>query len=100
MPCRTYMYQFEADISNTTDASYMFSNCEKIRYVVLHNTHNVTNMQRMFYRSKSLVEVHMTGDVSNVENVTGIFEEVSPEGTFYYNPAYDYSKIIAQLPAT
>ena len=94
------MYQFEADISNTTDASYMLSTCEKIRYVVLHNTHNVTNMQRMFYNSKYLVEVHMTGDVSNVENVTGMFEGVTSEGTFYYNPAYDYSVIIAQLPST
>jgi hypothetical protein len=29
-----------------------------------------------------------------------MFEGVTSEGTFYYNPAYDYSKIIAQLPAT
>ena len=91
---------FEADISNTTDASYMLSGCKAFVYVILHNTNNVTNMQYMFFKSDSLVEVHMTGDVSNVENVTGMFAGVTSEGTFYYNPAYDYSKIIAKLPAT
>lgn len=94
------MYQFEADITNTTDASYMFGSGNNIRYIILHNTHNVTNMQYMFRRCDRLVEVRMDGDVSNVENVTGMFEGITSEGTFYYNPAYDYSKIIAQLPAT
>lgn len=99
LPCRTSMYQFEADITNTTDASYMFGSGNNIRYIILHNTHNVTNMQYMFRSCDKLVEVRMDGDVSNVENVTGMFE-VTSEGTFYYNPAYDYSKIIAQLPET
>lgn len=94
------MYQFEADVSSTTDASYMFSAGNNIRYVILYNTNNITNMSHMFRTCDKLVEVRMNGDVSKVENVTGMFYRVTTEGTFYYNPAYDYSKIIDQLPAT
>ena len=165
------MYVFEGDLSNTTDASYMFKNCQKLSYVTLTNTQNivnmtgmfwsvpiktapeldtsnVTNMDNMFYDADitnvpnyntsnvtsmrymfyqcfylktadlsgwdlskvedisqmfglcpNLTSIKMTGDVSNITNVSG-FVSSSVSGTFYYDPAYDYSKIIAALPAT
>ena len=42
----------------------------------------------------------MTGDVSNVTYVSNMFNGITTNGTFYYNPDYDYSKIIAVLPDT
>jgi hypothetical protein len=41
----------------------------------------------------------MGGDVSKVTNVNHMFSNVATTGTFYYNNAYDYSNIIAQLPS-
>lgn len=57
-------------------------------------------MSGMFEYCPNLTSVTMTGDVSNVAYVNGMFRSVTTEGTFYYNPQYDYSKIIAELPAT
>ena len=42
----------------------------------------------------------MTDDVSNITSVNNMFNGIKTTGTFYYNPAYDYSKIIAVLPST
>jgi hypothetical protein len=36
---------------------------------------------------------------SNLSNYS-MFYNVTSEGTFYYNPQYDYSKVIAELPET
>ena len=40
----------------------------------------------------------MMGNTSNLRYATGIFPYSTNDGTFYYNDAYDYSKIIAELP--
>lgn len=165
------MYVFEGDLSSTIDASYMFKNCNNLKYVTLtntqnivnmngmfwgtpitkapefdtssaidmsnmfydtditniphYNTSNVTNMRYMFYQCmnlktadlsgwdlskvedvanmfamcNNLTSIKMTGDVSNITEVSN-FVSLSTSGTFYYNPAYDYSKIIAELPET
>ena len=57
-------------------------------------------MYRMFSNCDYLQEVYIDGDISNVSTVSEMFNNITTEGTFYYNPAYDYSKIIDQLPAT
>jgi hypothetical protein len=60
----------------------------------------VTNMSRMFQKCSNLTEVKMSGDVSKVSTPYDMFDNVKSGGTFYYNPQYDYSKIIAVLPST
>lgn len=42
----------------------------------------------------------MSGDMSGVTNYDMMFAGITTTGTLSYNPAYDYSKIIAQLPST
>ena len=39
----------------------------------------------------------MMGNTSNLRYATGFFPYTTNTGTFYYNEAYDYSKIIAEL---
>ena len=56
-------------------------------------------MESMFFSCGSLSEVRMTSDISKLENVNSMFLGVNYNGTFYYNPQYDYSKIIAVLPS-
>lgn len=115
------------DTSNVTDMSYMFYGCKSLVSLDLSkwDTSNVTNMTSMFYDCKSLVsldltnwdtsnvttmdhmfefcsnltELRMGGDVSKVTDVDYMFQYVITTGAFYYNPKYDYSKIIAQLPS-
>lgn len=52
----------------------------------------------MFQDCPNLTKIIMTGDVSNLESVEFMFDGVPEGGTFYYNPEYDYSKIIEELP--
>lgn len=88
--------------SKVTNMGSMFSNCNSLTSLDLSgwDTSNVTNMHQMFLGCGSLAEIRMGGDVSKVTNVTGMFSMIATGGTFYYNPQYDYSKIIAELPAT
>ena len=88
--------------SKVTDMLYMFGSCSKLTSIDLSNwdTSNVTNMSYMFSNCTNLTEVKMGGDVSNVTNMNGMFQYIETTGTFYYNPKYDYSKIIEQLPST
>lgn len=87
--------------SNVTTMSRMFYNCDA-RVIDLRGCvfSKVTTMYRMFKQCSYLQEVYIDGDISNVNDVSEIFDNITTEGTFYYNPAYDYSKIIAVLPAT
>lgn len=97
IPCTNLM---NADISlaSTTDASYMFAN-HNVRYVTLSDTTNVKSFKGMFYKSYFLESLTITGDISNVEDFTDMFKNCASNGTFYYNPEYDYSKIIEILPS-
>lgn len=91
------------DTSNVTGMYSMFLGCTHLATISgIENwdTSNVTSMRDMFNGCSSLAEIRMRGDVSKVTNVTGMFSSVKSGGTFYYNPQYDYSKIIAELPAT
>lgn len=82
--------------------SGLFSCCYSLSAIDLSNldTSNLSDMSYMFGYCSSLTSVIMTTDVSNVTDVSDMFLNVSTTGTFYYNSAYDYSKIIAALPST
>ncbi len=69
-----------------------------VDYVTLNNTSNVRSFKGAFYDAPFLKTLTMTGDVSKVDDVTDMFGKISNSGTFYYNPQYDYSKIINVLP--
>jgi hypothetical protein len=100
LPARTNIYSFEGDLSSTTDARKMFGNSTKLSYVTLTGTQNITNAANMFASCSSLISLTMMEDASNITDVTNMFYNISTEGIFYYNPAYDYSKIISALPPT
>ena len=90
------------DTSNVTNMSSMFSGCRSLTSLDLSNwdLSNVTSMSGMFSGCTNLSEIKMSGDVSNVTYLGNMFTGAASTGTFYYNPIYDYSKIIAQLPST
>lgn len=82
--------------------SYMFCDCSSLESVDLSpiDLSRVNNISNMFKGCTSLKEVTITSNLSSNIYVGGMFDGVTTEGTFYYNPQYDYSKIIAELPAT
>ena len=69
-----------------------------VYFVTLIDTSNVKSLKGAFYDAPFLKSVTMTDDVSNLEDVTDMFAKCSSQGTFFYNPKYDYSKIINVLP--
>lgn len=94
---------FNWDVSNVTDMSYLFGSCLNLERVDLSkwDISNVTNMRSMFNNSIKLIEVKMGGDPSKVTNLQDFMNpSYTTIGTFYYDERYDYSKIIAALPAT
>lgn len=97
------------DVSNVVDMTEMFYlygiySTYGLTSVNLSgwDTSNVVSMARMFYGCYALTELTMTGATNPNADVTDMFKDVgqTKSGTFYYNPAYDYSHIIAQLPST
>ena len=54
----------------------------------------------MFSGCNSLKSVTMLGPINPNVIVDNMFVSVPANGTFYYNPEYDYSAIIAKLPST
>lgn len=93
------------DTSKVTDFRYFLAttvnSANELRKVNLSgwDTSKATDMSYMFYRVSSLRELTMTGPTNPSANVTGMFSSVRNAGTFYYDPQYDYSHIIAQLPS-
>jgi hypothetical protein len=57
-------------------------------------------MGSMFSGCTNLTEIRMGGNPSSLTTVSYMFRGINTNGTFYYNVAYDYSKIIAELPST
>ena len=91
------------DLKNPlTSTQRMFQNCSGLTSLDLSNfdTINVTDMGWMFNRCLGLTEVRMGGNPINVSEVSYMFSNITTTGTFYYNNAYDYSKIIGVLPST
>ena len=116
------------DTSNVTDMSYMFNHCTNLTSLDLSNwdTSKVDNMSGMFSNCANLTSLDLSSlDLSNVSiyshmfsncknltevkmgvigkriiSVLNMFNGITTTGTFYYNPQYDYSEIIAVLPST
>lgn len=61
---------------------------------------SVTNMTGLVQGAQQIETLTVLGPVNVEADVTDMFRFVKTNGTFYYNPAYDYSHIIAQLPST
>ena len=87
---------------NFTNAHGMFANCTGLTSLNLSNfdTSNVTDMASMFNNCTSLTSLKMMGDINKLRSTGSMFSNITTTGTFYYNSAYDYSKIIAELPTT
>lgn len=90
------------DTSNVTTMNSMFYCCSGLTSLDLTNfdTSNVTNMGFMFRECTNLTEVRMGGNPNKVSGVSSMFDYITTSGRFYYNAAYDYSKIIKVLPST
>lgn len=90
------------NVGKVTSMENLFRLCKGVTSIDLSNwnTERLTNVQGMFYGCSNLTEVKMGGDVSKINIISGMFGGITTTGTFYYNAAYDYSKIIAQLPST
>lgn len=85
-----------------TSANKMFQWCSGLISLDLSkwDISNVTNMYCMFHSCHSLKELKMGGNPSNLTNVSLMFYNAPRNGTFYYNSAYDYSKILSVLPSS
>lgn len=96
LPCSS-VNNVEVSLASTTDASYMLAD-NYVYFVTLSDTSKVKSFKGAFYGARFLKSLTMTGDISNVEDFTDMFKNCASNGTFYYNPEYDYSKIIEILP--
>jgi hypothetical protein len=59
-------------------------------------------MSQMFYNCYALNEIKMGGQVKSsckLDYMFGGTGNYSNNCTFYYNSAYDYSKVLAKLPS-
>lgn len=90
---------------NTSNVKYMTSAFSYLRLLTTldltnWDLSNVTDASGMFVGCESLIELKMGGPINKDMVVEEMFTAVETNGTFYYNSAYDYSKIIAVLPST
>jgi surface protein len=90
------------DVSNVADMSRMFYNCTGLTSIDLSNwdISNVTNMENMFNACHVLTKLRMGGNPSSLTTVNNLFGSNRNSGSFYYNSAYDYSKILSVLPSS
>lgn len=118
------------DVSNVHNISNLFESCEKLTDIDLSNWRfnqlrgtiyglfsgcislekvNISNWDfskvdelssSFFGGCTSLKEITMNTDISHLTIPSKLFSDIKTDGTFYYNPQYDYSKIIAVLPST
>ena len=90
------------DTSNVTDMNSMFSTCTSLTSLDLSSfdTSNVISSDWMVANCSSLTSLKMMGDINKMSTPSNMFFNITTTGTFYYNSAYDYSKIIAKLPST
>lgn len=100
---QTVMGLAQLDYTNVMDMSGMFWQMSSNFSIVDFgdaDLSSVVTMENMFGLNSGLSEVIMAGKVNPDAVVTDMFKDITTSGTFYYNPAYDYSHIIAQLPST
>lgn len=90
------------DVSRVTDVQYMFSGCNSLQAMYLRNWNisKINNYNYMFWNCYNLAELYMAASAlnANASNLANMFKGVNSTGVFYYNPQYDYSKIIEVLP--
>lgn len=89
----------EVDFSNLQNAGTMMRDNSQMERVYLPDMPNLRSCAQMFYNCSALTEVHM-GAIGTITSASSMFENITTEGTLYYDGNYDYSKIIAALPAT
>lgn len=84
-----------------------FEGCENLKEVdfsPIDMFSNGLDFSRCFKGCKSLEKVIMPNPIDwgslKTYSVSEMFDGVNTKGTFYYNPNYDYSMIIEQLPST
>lgn len=84
------------------ECSSVFSNCKSLVKVDVSNWDfsKVKRIDYWFSDCSSLKEIRINTDVSHITFGKYMFSNVTTEGVFYYNPAYDYSNFIALLPTT
>ena len=87
---------------NFINANGMFSGCNGLTSLDLSNfgTSKVTNMSSMFVNCSSLTSLKMMGNINKLQSTGSMFSNITTTGTFYYNSAYNYSKITNVLPST
>ena len=94
------------DTSKVTDFSYAFSHEGYVSSPTYSidisgwDTSSAENMDGMFSGHVRLRELKMMGATNPNASVSDMFAGVVSDGVFYYNPRYDYSHIIAQLPSS
>lgn len=90
--------EFPDTISNIGRA--VFNSCYKLENVIFTSPKiTCTDLSYMFANCHKLASIDLSSfDISAVESIWDIFWSVAPEGILYYNPEYDYSQIIAELP--
>lgn len=90
--------EFPDTISNIGRS--VFNSCVKLENVIFTSPKiTCTDLSHMFANCLKLASIDLSSfDISAVESIYGIFWDVPSEGTLYYNPEYDYSQIIAELP--
>ena len=89
--------------SNITDFGYLFNNCTSLTTLDLSNWNfsNANKMDAMFTRCSNLTELTIMSEINlNADYSGGMFSGIYTDGTFYYNPQFDYSPIIAKLPSS
>ena len=69
-----------------------------VENVIFGDTTNVTTMDDIFDRCRELKSITMTYPLTHLINNNNMFSLAEGDGTFYYNPEYDYSVVINQLP--
>lgn len=94
------------DTRNVEDFSYAFAHEGYVmdEYFSIDisgwDTSRAVTMEGMFSKHTRLNELRMMGPTNPNAVVTNMFAMNEMNGKFYYNPLYDYSHIIAQLPST
>lgn len=81
---------------------YFFAWCTSLETIDLRglNLKNVTDLKQFAYCCNSLKELYIDTELPNLTDASLMFYNIKTNGTFYYNPKYDYSKIIEVLPST
>lgn len=91
------------DVSKVKQMSNMFNGCTALTSIDLSkwDVSKVEQMRNMFNGCRALTSIKMAVSWLNGRLDTyRMFHNITNQGVLQYNPAFDYSKIINELPAT